>query len=103
MKKFLLVAVLFGVSGFAEEVEEKLREVKLEISLRCPESFELDALLDSIPRHLSNDCSYDEWKVAFVGNMEALIRLVESEKVVSSGMSWDVDPGKEMPEGLAAR
>lgn len=78
-------------SPVSERGEENSHDIAVEIKIKCPMSPELKDFVKSIPPSGDYSTNFEEWKSSFVNNMNQLIRLVESEKILNSFWSINTD------------
>lgn len=88
-----VLATLLTFSSLSSEEEptpKQTRTIKIEITLECPPSEELDALLKTFPIESTNDVNFEEWSQSFLNMISQLVPLVQSGKLENAG--YEVDP-----------
>jgi hypothetical protein len=71
----------------------EIKDVKIEVTLRCPPSEELQNLLDVLPKEYS-DMDFEIWKQNYLAVLKKTMELVESGKVGSYYWSTSVQDVK---------
>ena len=66
---------------------EDVRLVKIELTLACPESEELQVLIDTILEQQKNVMDYEIWVRNIQDGMEKLTLLLESRKIYQGGIT----------------
>ena len=89
--KWLIMALLAFASVASAELAEEVHQVKIELSLTCPESAELKDLVELIDSQSGEVATYEEWVQNLMNGMDKLTVLLESEKIYQGGVSISQD------------
>jgi len=87
-KTAFLACVL--VASFASANGTELKEVKIDGTLLCPASEELQNLQDVILPVGTQSANYEEWSKNIITNLEKVIELVKSGKINNGTFAVEV-------------
>ncbi len=94
-----LLAVCSFATCFADDSDQKSRDISLDIRINCPMSDEYMEFFNTIPEAGNHSVEYEVWKEQFITSMTKLIELIESGKVNTSGWTVNTDVHEEPLKG----